>query len=637
MNNTDNIIESEIQELEKNIREDDEAKRLSKKQNRQKKTKRIIFLVTIIFIIILGIFISFIFLKSTKEKVEENYDVVMQEYGDLLSDKLKEYKEINEENPTIESLIEENKLEKHIIKCEINRLYDNGAIYLDKCSINNSTKLYTYGEEYHDERSLEEIMEEYGNIKLSAVSNYFEKNGKLPTTKLNINYYEHQIECKSELYYDENNIYLGGCTIDNSKETYFFGALIEDGKIQFYKNGQEYTIQCQTSSCMLYDEVFPYAIVEDGDKGYNIFNYEKNEHLYNAINADKVSFVIYKTSYTNQIVGILMKNKKEEEAFYNLEQNRTIFNYGKYTYDWTCDSDNKKSCSAGSNTLKIYSNGKAGLADYENGNIILTPSRYTNLNHQDNVIYTELNGKMGAITYNQDFKKLENVILEPEDYEKVILYPYPLGLSGEEYHLVVYKDKKAGLLTYSLSDKKIKNIMSPDTYDDIEASQGYIYVYQNGKAGLLKYDQDGTVNNLIIKPVEYSKLKVNEEYVYGMKNKSIYLLDIKTGDVLLSGKSYQAIASVDYDGGRAMVYDGIRIEIVDIAGKKIKKLQDINQSQYSLYYGNDGFPLTNGYHNDSNEHYTYITFNEESNCIDFIYEHRKNEFEKSSSECKVES
>ena len=62
MNNTDNIIESEIQELEKNIREDDEAKRLSKKQNRQKKTKRIIFLVTIIFIIILGIFISFIFL-----------------------------------------------------------------------------------------------------------------------------------------------------------------------------------------------------------------------------------------------------------------------------------------------------------------------------------------------------------------------------------------------------------------------------------------------------------------------------------------------------------------------------------------------------------------------------------------------
>ena len=132
VNNTDNIIESEIQELEKNIREDDEAKRLSKKQNRQKKTKRIIFLVTIIFIIILGIFISFIFLKSTKEKVEENYDVVMQEYGDLLSDKLKEYKEINEENPTIESLIEENKLEKHIIKCEINRLYDNGAIYLDK-------------------------------------------------------------------------------------------------------------------------------------------------------------------------------------------------------------------------------------------------------------------------------------------------------------------------------------------------------------------------------------------------------------------------------------------------------------------------------------------------------------------------
>ena len=27
-------------------------------------------------------------------------------------------------------------------------------------------------------------------------------------------------------------------------------------------NGQEYTIQCQTSSCMLYDEVFPYALLK---------------------------------------------------------------------------------------------------------------------------------------------------------------------------------------------------------------------------------------------------------------------------------------------------------------------------------------------------------------------------------------
>lgn len=99
--------------------------------------------------------------------------------------------------------------------------------------------------------------------------------------------------------------------------------------------------------------------------------------------------------------------------------------------------------------------------------------------------------------------------------------------------------------------------------------------------------------------LEYDNFKLNENYIYAKKENDIYLLDSSNGNKLLNEKSYQAIGAVNYNGGRAMVYDGTSIQIVDINGNLIKNLIDIDSNQYVLaedYYNMSGYQdETNAY------------------------------------------
>lgn len=632
----------------------------NKKSFFQKYGKKKVIFIIVLLVIIIGVFIFSFSLKPKKTEKEPDYTIAMNQYGDLLTLKLEVYKEQNKIYPKIDFLMKQNQLDKYKIDCEIAELYENGTIYLDHCSINNSEKQYSYGKKYEIEKSFDEIMKEYGDKKLEAVAQYIKKNGSLPNQKIAIEY-SNKVTCEKEVYYDAENIYLGKCSIDGSSVTYSYGALLETGKITVEDNGTEYTVLCKSASCRLYDKFNPYIIVDDGLNGYQIFNYKKNEFIYSVPKDYQVSFAIYQDHMYYNPHNIILKNSKNEEAFYNLEKKEILFDYGKYKYDWNnCQedgvNDDKKTCLDTEEFVKIYSNNKAGIANYITGDIVLSPSKYTDLKISNYIILTILNGKMGAIYYDKYSENPLTTILEPELYDKVerqirsssYLTIYQNGKAGLLYYdskkkestilikpeiydkievyydsIHVHQNGKVGLLYYDVDKKQLMHLIELGIYDDILMVGNDIYIYKNEKAGLIKYNKNGTLSEEIVKCNEYERLQTSGEYIYALKNNEIYLLDGSSGKILLGGKSYKAIAPVKYSGGRALVYNGKSLQLIDFNGNLIENLTEIDSSRYSLYYIGDDvksvFPESYG--SDSN---SYIKFMDktDNDCVEFDYDHK---------------
>ena len=120
-------------------------------------------LVTAFFIlfgfIILGViaFVVIWFINRPKEIKEEkknntNYEAIIKEYGDIVSDEAKEYIDAHNEIPTWQVLSEIVEYDKHEIICQVHNIYTDGSIYLKQCKVDNKSIKYTYGELKDDEK-----------------------------------------------------------------------------------------------------------------------------------------------------------------------------------------------------------------------------------------------------------------------------------------------------------------------------------------------------------------------------------------------------------------------------------------------------------------------------------------------------
>ena len=114
--------------------------------------------------IVIGLitFIVIWLIRKPKEIIEEkkpstDYEAILKEYGDIVSEKAKDYIDENKEIPTWQSLAELIEYNKYEIVCQTHNIYIDGSVFLKQCKVNNKSIKYTYGEEKKDAKTGKEI------------------------------------------------------------------------------------------------------------------------------------------------------------------------------------------------------------------------------------------------------------------------------------------------------------------------------------------------------------------------------------------------------------------------------------------------------------------------------------------------
>jgi len=129
-----------------------EVEKESKDSSDDRKIVTAIIIVILLFIIAIVLFLLF---KNKEDKNKKNstgqsstvkelpYQEVMNKYGDKITEQIELYYIKNNKLPeTIPTV----KIEGYTIVCEIEEIYSKDNIYLDKCKINESENIYSYGE-----------------------------------------------------------------------------------------------------------------------------------------------------------------------------------------------------------------------------------------------------------------------------------------------------------------------------------------------------------------------------------------------------------------------------------------------------------------------------------------------------------
>lgn len=412
--------------------------------------------------------------SNSNDTQEATYKKIMEQYGSTIETKLADHKATDGTLPTKESLLEESKIEGYTIECRLVDIYTSGKVYLDKCKINDSEEIYSYGQISNDE----EVMQDYGKKALTYVSNYFKINKVLPS-KIDMKYDE-KVQCDTVNIYNDKTIYLGGCSINDSNDKYSYGYLREDGYLYISYTGannevigetttadfesseiQKKKIKCDTNTCKLEKSIGSYAVIKEEDGRTVLYNVGLFSNNYTIANNVEYAFVLR----NNAVYGLLLRNQNGEEALYSLVDNAMKYEYGKYYYVWNNPTVETKSLLM---PVKKVKNGKSGLISLNSNKEVLA-FEYDTMFFDSNYINVTKDGKRGLLTLDK-----REIALGGKFYDDFVLADYQ-----EKYALVYDKDQ---LQVMNLQGKLIKKVA--------EIPKGYAVWNDNG-SGMQYKDENG--------------------------------------------------------------------------------------------------------------------------------------------------
>ncbi len=327
------------------------------------KNKKVLIAIIAVIIIVI-IVLAFFLLKGKKSDKKpstntssqsntstnvSNYESAMIEYGKKAEEFIQTYKKDNNKLPDMIEVTDNVKID-YKVYCDEKIIYPDGALYLNKCSINASDPIYTYG----NPREENKIMKEYGALALAYVSDYQKVYGALPTT-LNVEY-EGKVVCDKVNIYDVNNIYLSECSVNDSEKIYSYGYQKDKGFVYiaytqlnnevygenttaYYESGSANSkvIKCATLNCSLDNYLGRYVAIKESTGKVSIYDITSAEEkvLYTI---DKgVTYAFLRDGDTS-VYGLLLRNTKGQEALFAFGGRNFVYDYGKYYYDWTSSS-----------------------------------------------------------------------------------------------------------------------------------------------------------------------------------------------------------------------------------------------------------------------------------------------------------
>lgn len=170
--------------------------------------------------------------KTRVERLEENPPKItrVELYDENNEENEDEAEELDEETPK-EKMPKKKKI---IIICSIVGAILILAIIIILLMINKNKKIETDVEEKLTKGEQKEIIEDYGDALKGVVAVYYEKQKVLleynDATKLVD--FDYKVKCNVHEIYEDGEIYLNKCTINNKKTNYFYGKKQEEKKVE---------------------------------------------------------------------------------------------------------------------------------------------------------------------------------------------------------------------------------------------------------------------------------------------------------------------------------------------------------------------------------------------------------------------
>lgn len=397
-------------------------------------------------------------------------------------------KKIEEEQKEIVENKEKNEDTKEIIeiKEEIIEKPDNKKKIIIICSIVllvliilgvSLILIFSKEKEEVIEIDYKKVITEYGDSVKVALDNYLKENEEVPPfskIKKLIKYDKYKVVCKTNNIYEDGNIYLNNCKIDNKKIKYSYGKeqeVIKEGKqISIYKinSNNNYsneqtnnstlisTITCKTDNCnyiMAYDK---YVLINEDNK-YYLYDYETNSIEFGPFDMDTNAYENNILSYNNKLYGIIYKEETVNNI-YSVESKKELedikgFLFTKeegfdptimYKYGYAIFSYNG---------ISNFINLKTGNVSYSIDGIINSFIEDTSNNITYIITYNSQNKKITI--YNSNGKKLFN----GKEFNDMKLLNNNIIVSDDNKYYIYDTSLKL-----KLTSKKYNNILG--LYDD---------------------------------------------------------------------------------------------------------------------------------------------------------------------------
>ncbi len=472
---------------------------LNSYQKPNKNKKKLFLIIGGVVILIIVVILVIVFLGKGKNEKNSgsgnnsggnagiSNEEIINQYGSKLETEVTNYVTKNGVLPDKKAILESTKLEDYVIECGTVEFHSSGRVYLDKCSIDGSEELYTYGEESDDSA----IMKDYGAKALAYVSDYVKLNNGLPYS-IDIKF-DDKVECEVVKIYDAETIYLENCSINESEKKYSFGYPREDGYAYVSYTGynneivgetttanylsedlEKRQIKCATNKCSVDKFLGPYVALKESDGRFILHNIQSTSSLFTV--ASNLSYTFLEKDGT-EVYGLLLRNQKGQEAIYSLSENEMKMEYGKYYYLW----ENPKEAT---NVWEKYSsvetkklllpvqktlNGKYGLISLLNGKEIL-PFEYDSMFFDSEYINVVKNNKRGLISLEGD-----RVLLGGNFYEEFVLANY------QDKYIMAYDSDQLQII--NLEGKLVKKVS--------EIPRGYVLMKEEGYSPLTYKEENG--------------------------------------------------------------------------------------------------------------------------------------------------
>ena len=247
------------------------------KKDKKKNSKKIIIISLIVGIVVL-LSIVFILLTKTKKVDTSSKELsqgekkqIIEEYGDALEGIISVYLERQQVLLEYDDAIQLVKYDYNVV-CDEHEIYDDGQIYLNKCSINDIGVTYSYGT-----KQAKPVIKE-GAIKVYVSKKTKEATLKEPGDIKQYDLYSFDIEGKYE------NLTLLG---KNSPYVFYYSHLSDSHCMLNYITGEK------ALKNVSYEEIIPIVYEEKYDPNYAAVMIHEKWGIFNLETDEKVIPTIY--------------------------------------------------------------------------------------------------------------------------------------------------------------------------------------------------------------------------------------------------------------------------------------------------------------------------------------------------------
>lgn len=394
-----------------------------------KKNKIIIILCIIISILIIGIVIFFAFFNKPKQIVKEekiDYEKIINEYGNEVVKVTKKYISDNQTIPTWKNVLENLSYKKYDVLCSVHEIYDDGSIYLEKCTVDNNNIDYLYG------YKKEELKEEGKKIEIYKSKKDFNHYSDV---KYNDDYeLISTVNCETKSC-DYINGYDNYVLIRENNQYYLYDYVNNIMSFGPFNLVNEYT------DVLSYNSILYGILYKDQDKS-NLYNIKTNKILKDIKGSVEESGMYYEPNMLLKYNLLVLKNENKYN-FVNINTGNISFTLNENIREFI-EYPNKKivyilTYTSSNNIFKIYNS---------NGKLLFNGKEYNYINISNNII-------VSTLTNFEVYDPNLNLKVLSKEHDKImgIYKDFVVSIDNNKLKIIDLNDKEITAFDFDLESE----------------------------------------------------------------------------------------------------------------------------------------------------------------------------------------